>query len=228
MPSLCIPWRTDHGQRERLWRACVARWTRMLPGWSIYSAGDPSQPFNRSAARNNAVAEATRHDPGWRFVVLADADVTVGHAGQVQGAVVGALETGRLVYAHTWQATLTQAATERVLAGADPTAIPRDDAEWEQRTYSSVYAVPRSLWETVGGFDERYVGWGLEDHAFMLACRVMGGRIGRTDGTVYALHHDRPREEREGNPHYPANHALFERYQAASHSTTAMREVLKR
>lgn len=229
MPALCIPWRTDHGHRERVWRWCVARWSATLAsGWSIHCAGDPSQPFNRAAARNNAVAEAARLDPRWRVVVLADADVAVGDVEQVYAAAATALETGRLTYAHTWQATLSRDATERVLAGEDPTTLPRDDADWEQRTYSGVLAIPRPLWDALGGYDERFVGWSYEDLALMLAAKVLAGRVARVTGTVFHCWHDRPRDEREGQPHYAANHALFERYQAASKSVSAMREVLKR
>lgn len=225
---ICVPWRSDHGQRERVWRACATRWAAMFPAGSLYLGTWPEQPLNRAAMRNEAVAALTMDVPDWDVALLADADVMISDAGQALAAVEGALETGRLTYAHTWQATLSREATERVLAGEDPTSLPRDDAEWEQRTYSGVYAVPRALWEATGGQDSRFRGWGLEDHGFMLACRVLAGGLGRTEGTVYALHHDRPREEREGQPHYAANHRLFERYQAASKSTSAMRQVLDR
>lgn len=224
---LCVPWRSDRSQRERVWYACFRRWAAMFPDGTTFLGTSPEQPFNRSAARNAAVEEFTRRQPGWDVVVLVDADVMLADPEQVYAAVGAARATGRLVYAHTWQATLGQEATERVLAGQDPTSLPRDDAEWEQRTYSGVYAVPRGLWDAVGGFDERFRGWSHEDLAFMLACRVFGGRIGRTEGPVFHLHHDRPRAEREEQPHYPANHALFQRYQAAAKSTAAMREVLR-
>ncbi len=225
---ICVPWRSDYGQRERVWRACATRWAAMFPAGSVWLGTWPAQPFNRAAARNAAVAELTGNVPDWDVAVLSDADVMLADADQLHTAVNVARQTGRLVYAHTWQATLGRDATERVLAGEDPATLPRDDAEWEQQTYSGVYAVPRPLWDTLGGFDERFTGWGCEDMAFMLGAKVFGGRVARTTGTVYHLHHDRPREEREGQPYYPANHALFERYQAASKSATAMREVLAR
>lgn len=225
---LCVPWRTDHGQRERVWWACQLRWMRLFPGIVTHEGVDHSQPFNRSAARNNAVDRLTLARPDWDVAVFADADVAIGHAGQVHAAIEAARDSGRMVFAHTWQATLSREATELVLGGTDPTAIPRDEAEWEQHTLSGVYAVPRPLWEALGGFDERYRAWGLEDHSFALAAKVLAGRLGRAQGNVYHLWHERPRQEREGQPHYADNHALFERYNAARHSLTEMRRVLDR
>lgn len=225
---ICVPWRSDYGQRERVWRACAARWAAMFPVGTLYLGTSHGQPFNRSAARNAAVEELTLDVPDWEVAVLADADVTVADAGQVLGAVEGALKTGRLVFAHSWQATLSAEATERVLAGEDPTAIPRDEADWEQNTLSGVLAIPRQLWDALGGYDERFVGWGGEEVSLVAAARVLAGHTERVPGHVYHLHHDRPREEREGQPHYARNMALYARYQAATKSTTAMREVLSR
>jgi hypothetical protein len=224
--AICVPWRTDHGQRHRVWEACARRWGDLFPDSRLFLGTSHGQPFNRSAARNAAVEEFTRYRPNWDVVLLADADVMVYERRQVVEAIRLARRTGHMVFAHTWRAGLGQDATEQVLAGADPSAMVRD--EWDANTFSSCYAVPRSLWDTLGGFDERYVGWGLEDVAFHRAAGAMAG-VDRVDqGVVFHLWHPRSRAEQEENPHYPANHRLWQRYLDAGWNRDAMAEVLAR
>lgn len=198
-----VPFRSDGGQRDRLWRACRARWLNLIPEAVIVASDQPGEPFNRSAARNRT-AEGRK---------------------QVDAAVAHATRTGCLTFAHTWRAGLGQAATEDVLAGADPASVERQ--EWDRNTFSGCYAVPRSLWNAVGGFDERFLGWGGEDLAFMKACGALGG-VDRVPGTIHHLWHPRSRAEQEEQPHYAANWALYERYLTAGRNPAAMREVLSR
>jgi GT2 family glycosyltransferase len=224
---ICMPWRTDHGQRERVFNACVKRWAYMFPDGTTCLGTDPSQPFNRSAARNNAVAELGRLRPGWDYAVLADADVMVYDRQQIIEAVRMARRTGHMVFAHTWRAGLSEEQTEKVLAGEDPSALA-PYPEWDANTFSGCYVVPRALWETLGGFDERYQAWGLEDVAFHRAAGAMGG-VSRIDsGTIYHLWHPRSRAEQEENPYYHANHQLWQRYLDAGWDRGAMAEVLAR
>lgn len=214
-----VPFRPVTEQRARLWKACAERWTTLFTEAEIHTGDSEGEPFNRSAARNQAAAG------DWLVSVFADGDVMVEGREQVDAAVAVARRTGRMVFAHTWRAGLGQDATEQVLAGADPASVGRD--EWDRNTFSGCYAVPRSLWNAVGGFDERFIGWGGEDLAFMKACAALGG-VDRVQGTIYHLWHPRSRAEQEEQPHYAANWALYERYLAAGRDQAAMREVLAR
>lgn len=45
-----------------------------------------------------------------------------------------------------------------------------------QDTFSSFYRIPLVLWGEVGGFDERFDGWGWEDLALACACHDLGLR----------------------------------------------------
>jgi hypothetical protein len=174
------------------------------------------------------VEALTDYHNDWDVVVLADADVQVGSRRQVEEAVAVAREKVHLTFAHTFRAGLSRAATARVLAGEDVRQVvprPEDADEWEGNTLSGVYAVPRRLWDAVGGFDERFRSWGAEDLAFAHMCSVLGGRRDRVPGTVFHLAHETPREEREGNPHYAANWALWQRYEAAGRNVDALRAI---
>lgn len=214
-----VPYRPDGGQRDRLWQACSRRWATLFADAEIHTGDHDGEPFNRSAARNQAAVG------DWLVAVFADADVMVEGCEQVDAAVALATRTGQMVFAHTWRAGLGEDATGQVLAGAEPATVEHE--EWDRNTYSGCYAVPRSLWNAVGGFDERYQGWGYEDLAFMRACAALGG-VERVPGTIYHLWHPRSRAMQEEQPHYRDNQLLWERYMAADRDPVAMREVLAR
>lgn len=218
---ICVPWRTDNGHRERLWEACANRWATLIPEANLVAGTDHGEMFNRSAARNNAAAG------DWRVAVFADADIMVESRDQVDAAVAHAERTGRMTFAHTWRAGLGEAATSKVLDGVDPRRLLGERDEWDRNTFSGCYAVPRALWDAVGGFDERFIGWGFEDLAFMRACGAFGG-VARVPGTIFHLWHPRSRAEQEEQPHYPANQRLWERYVAAGVNADAMRAVMAR
>lgn len=211
----------DNEHRDRLWAFTRRRWERLgspivegVPTADLYDGGD-EEPYNRSQAINNAVAAAARSTPGWATVVVIDADVLI-PSRQVVTAVAMAADTGRAVLPFREYRPLTQAATGRVLAdtGFVPAANSVKTPPGVMLNHvSSCIVVPRKLWDTVGGFDERFVGWGCEDRAFHQACTVLGGMVERVDGSVWHLWH--PVGVTAGGRNYRANKALEARYLAA-------------
>jgi hypothetical protein len=63
-------------------------------------------------------------------------------------------------------------------------------------SWSCCMVIPRAVWDDLGGFDERFRGWGFEDMALQ---SIVVGLYGheRIDGDVYHLWHPRS-EERIG------------------------------
>jgi hypothetical protein len=112
-------------------------------------------------------------------------------------------------------------ATERVLAGEDP------ETEWAEQsvdnTWSSCWAISRESWDAVGGFDERFVGWGAEDWMWMSACHALFGIV-RAPGNSFHLWHGRDGEG--DHPHYDKNIALGNRYLAVRNEEAPMRKLL--
>jgi predicted glycosyltransferase involved in capsule biosynthesis len=92
-------------------------------------------------------------------------------------------------------------------------------------TFSGVTAIPRGLWDAVGGYDERFVGWGWEDLSLWSACCALAG-YERVPGPIYHLWHPRSWEQNEGSPDHPRNQVLGERYLAAKHDREAMLAIL--
>jgi len=211
---ILVPRRAGIPERDAIWRWCRARWERLHPDIPIYEGHHDDGPFNRSAALNLA-ARLADVDGRWDHAIVVDADIYI-DPGNVRDAIAKAEETQRVVWAFGWWAGLSEEASARVLAGAlDPeepmrelaalyaagtpnelghVAVPSDvPAELEKVnpvSWSCCFVVPRAAWERLGGFDERFAGWGWEDMAFQsAACGLIGYE--REPGSVLHLWHPR-------------------------------------
>lgn len=205
-----VPFRPDHGWRDQLWHFLRDHyWAPMgyevVVGWHL---GD--EPFNRSKAINGAA------DRMWRHAIIADCDTWV-PPGQLHRAVMNAKITKHLSAAFDAVVELTQPTTTDLLKGK----IGLDDSFGTARvrrrdleTQSSMLVVTRELWDKVGGFDERFEGWGGEDNAFWKACSLHGGRPHRISGNAYHLWHPAADGKHAGQE-YTKNLALWRRYEAA-------------
>ena len=75
--------------------------------------------------------------------------------------------------------------------------------------------IGRDSYLRLGGFEERFRGWGGEDDAMSITLRRMGMRVAEC-GELPALHlwHPREPEATHGQPYYAANRQLLADYQA--------------
>lgn len=210
-----VPYRSDGGHRDKLWDHLQAHyWADLAENYRLVHGSCTGEAFNRSEAINAAAREAG----DWDVAVIADADTWVPPA-QLHEAVETAQRTGSLVAALTSVIELGEQYTMAVLAGQ---AAPMDlDAQWVRTedfvTQSSMLAVPRPLWDAIGGFDEAFVGWGGEDNAFWKAAAVLGGTPLRINGAAFHLWHPCTSQiERMMSPLWRANWARFQRYVEAT------------
>jgi hypothetical protein len=221
---ILVPRRRDRGYRDRVWAWVKAWWERELPELAIYEGHHEKGLFNRSAACNAAAAAATAAGP-WDVALIIDADV-ICNPDRVREAIAQAAKEGnRLILPFSRRHNLNQPGTRRIMAG--------DRGSWTRyiaRTYtemcSSCVAIPRRLWDQVGGFDERFEGWGFEDNAFAAACETFGGASMTTiEGELWHLFHPTAQEGRPGTPSFRANRRRAEAYHAALGDRDAMRAL---
>lgn len=215
---ILVPRRADGGERDRLWDWCRQWWATEHPDVPIIEGYHEGGPFNRSAAVNRAAAGA------WDVAVLIDADVLC-DTGRVNEAVDLANLTRRVVLPFTVRYNLSYHGTQKVMAG--------ERGSWKpfiHRTYhemvSSCVVIPRSAWETVGGFDETFSGWGWEDTAWAAAVDTLVRPLLYIRGDLWHLWHATAQEGRVNSPTWRANKARAELYEAAWGDRTAMRGLL--
>lgn len=220
--AVLIPARSDGGRRDALLTWTTGRLRAEHPDHTIAVGHHEIDegPFNRSAAVNRAAAQAGPAD----VYVVADGDSFVG-ARQLDAAVQRASDTGRITFAYDRFNYLNRAMSDQVMAGYQGDWHP--GVEWALHgTCSSMVCVPADLFDQVGGFDEGFVGWGMEDIGFSLACQALGGGMERIEGAVWHLHHPMSPENHQQSPLYQANVARMRRYEAADYDPDAMRALL--
>jgi hypothetical protein len=178
--SILIPWRTDHGSR-------AAAFEYLLPRWEATGADvcvgedDPTGPFNCSRAQNRAFRKA-KHD---RLLMFG--------ADQIPPIRTELLDAMLSLSAEPWIPIMAQTgyysreSTGRILAGADPFAEP---LEYTLPFCTGVIGVTRHAYESAGGMDERFSGWGYEDAAFRQTLAGLFGAPPALGNTLRCLWHE--------------------------------------
>lgn len=213
--AVVIPWRPSPDRTGHL-EACRAALLRALPEAHIMALDSGHDPFNRAASRNRAFTGR-----GVASIwVACDADAIV--EPEPLRAAVEAAGDGKLHLPYTTCRLLTERGTKAVLAGADPSTV---DA-WYANTQSvgGCVVVSYETWRAVGGWDERFVGWGFEDTAFWAAADTLFGTV-RHEGALHDLWHPDGREI--GSPRYMTSKALCDRYTTAMGNRAAMRALIE-
>jgi predicted glycosyltransferase involved in capsule biosynthesis len=69
--------------------------------------------------------------------------------------------------------------------------------------------ITKEAFEKIGGYDERFVGWGFEDTDFMERSQLVNrlSRMNDNDAICWHMHHDQA--IRENNPHYLNNLKIY-------------------
>lgn len=226
MLSVIVPYRPDHGHRDKSWAWVKARWETLLPEAEIIVASDDggSSPgeFNHPLAINRAVKQSLGD-----VLLIADADTAFDpHWVQRAHLLVECRECAWVM--PTYYDKLTPAFSEWVLEQdtrliIEPTI---DDIEWEGKSvsWSGLVVVPREGFNFVEGYDERFAWWGADDVAFGLTMDALWGKHTRLKGAAYHLWHPQPTTDTR-HPSARWQNMLVERYKAAAEDADAIREV---
>jgi hypothetical protein len=216
-----VPRRDGFRHRDRIRAWTHEWWERNLPEVPTHYGYHTSGLFNRSAAINAASREA---GDDWDVALIVDTDV-ICDPGKVREAVRQAAELGQVVVPFTVRHNLNREGSERVMAG--------EQGPWERwiaqnyyDQHSSVIAVPRGAWETAGGFDETFAGWGMEDTAFAITVTTLVGPLVHMEGECWHLWHPPAPEGHINTPSANANRSRGARYQAALGNPEAIRALL--
>lgn len=214
--SVIIPYRSDNGgHRDRIFNWILERYGKLYPDAEVCIGEDDDEPFNRAAARNAAFQAATGDT-----LLIADAD-TVFHRAFVEAGIQMLWRDPRswvLPYDKKGYYNLTEEYTDRLLAGSATRVYPpREEVEYvhELESWAGLLIVPREAFELVGGYDDRFIGYGYEDNAFSMAMSTLWGPLCRLDN-AYTLHmwHPQPNGDPFNHPHLGHNQQLFGLYKS--------------
>lgn len=216
MVTVVIPWRPAPSRIAAF--ETVTDWYReALPHAEIVTIDSDDEVFCLARCRNLGVRSAD--GPG-EVVVIADAD-TIPQVEPLRSAIQAAATSGLVHLPYTEYRWLGEDGTARFAAGA-----PLEECEFElvRGACSGVYVTTAETWQSHGGQDERFRGWGFEDAAWYIAHdTVLGLPPQRHPGRVFALHH---RAERRDGAQYEANVTLMQRYRDAAGDIAAMRQLV--
>jgi hypothetical protein len=195
--TFLVPRREDNGHRDKVWQYARARWERYFPDIPIVEGHHPADEgaFNRSRAVNRAADAAG----AWDLGIVIDSDVML-KVSQARAAIERAADTGKVTWGHRRWRGISEAWTNRIVADRRDLGPELDATDIDvlvERTnpvsWSCFQVFPRAVWDDMGGFDERFVGWGYEDMAVQSLVVGLYGHE-RIEGDVIHLWHPRSEE----------------------------------
>jgi hypothetical protein len=174
--SLIVPLAdSEQRDRERIWQRLKPWWAETFPSWEIVEGRAPGAgAWVKGAAVDDALARASGE-----FLVIADADVTCS-PGAIQEAL-RRVEEGLAPWAipHGLVHRLAREASTAALAPGQPVPVVPgellDRPAYQGLPGGGLLVVPRLLYQAVGGFPKRFVGWGSEDQALATILDTCGG-----------------------------------------------------
>ena len=202
--SILIPFRCPDTTNPRIKNVEWLKryWKAQLPGAEIVMGDCPdlSRPFSKSVAVNDAAGKAK----GDIFVIVdADGYVSAESVLHCANEIRAAEKKGKALWFVPYRLfyRMTEAASKKLLA-SDPAKPFKFGQPLEQEhilgdtdpAYGHWYGAmiqicSRKAFELVGGWDERFVGWGGEDSAAMRAMDTLYGLHKTLPGQVLHVWH---------------------------------------
>jgi hypothetical protein len=224
--SFVVPFRSDDPYRiesaDFVSQRLFDDWHPVASFWS--GASDIVGPFNRSASRNYGAQQVSGD-----VLVFVDADSDV-PGEQMVRALDHVVSNGGWAFPYTRYCSLTQTGSQRYMDGEYP--VPEDyayvfpSAKTPEPSVGGCVITTREAFETVGGYDERFIAWGEEDRAFALSLQTLVGEPSQVVGPLYHLWHPAPEDVRFEHPHFMDNRLLCNRYREAYGNQQMMEQLV--
>lgn len=195
---ILVPWRPSTPERVTIWKHVRTELSKT--GLPIFATDSPGE-WSRSVALNRAAKR------NWDVAYVTDADKAVESPAQILHALATAYYTGRY----------TKAAD--ILYYLDE----HGDIGEEVKTWEDQFAIRRDRWDELGGFDERFVGYGYQGIAFVAAASTLFGKAS-ISGPGY--HYEHPVDHKTRLEDLRMNQDLIRSYHQATDDPEAMRGVL--
>lgn len=217
--SVIIPISLNDKNRAPLFRWVKGFYEKMLPDVELCIGAFNNKPFSKAKAVNYAAKKAKRD-----VLVITDADI-------FYDPLLLKLSIDQL-NSHPWiipfnnVLNIDKESTFNLLKTEPQWPIPIS-LQTHPRPHGphlkgGVNIVPRQHFESIHGFDERFIGWGGEDDAFTASLTHLCGHYKRMEGTIYHLWHTHNNSSPET---YEANTNLLKAY---TNKESIKKEIEKR
>ncbi|MEH7085812.1 galactosyltransferase-related protein [Neobacillus drentensis] len=219
--SIIIPFQNDYGPRLEAFLWVKKFFETTMPSAEMIVGRTKVSRFNKAKAVNLAAKEATRD-----ILLIVDAD-TVFDPNII-------LESIKLLQYAAWVIPFKEVydvpmdVTEKVMRTKPgwPLNVKLEDCHKVNWMYDGfagkVNLIPKRNFEKVGGFDERFIGWGGEDDAFAWSVNTLCGNFVNYDAKVFHLWHPPA-----NNPDSRGNDALVARYMFANGNQEEMLKIIR-
>lgn len=201
--SILIPYKSDAGYRDRNFHWTKKRYELLLPNAEICVGYSNTNPFCKSSAVNKAAELATRD-----IFVIADIDI-VCNLSQIAKSILALSKFPWIIpYSRINYLSLEETfKLHKMNPNIDINSIEFTNYSTPKSISGAINIVPRKYFEKVGGFDERFKGWGCEDDAFQMSLNSLYGPCGKINNTLWHMYH--PPANRDN---YTNNWALFNKF----------------
>lgn len=221
--SVLIPYQSDQGgPRDAALRWALDFYSRTMPGIEVCIGEVSGNPFSRSKAINRAARQATRD-----VFMIADCDIV--YDPNLVLETISYVNDRQWVIPFSRILRLPEDISQMILSQTADWPIPTILGNRDENSayyLGGLNALKRNAFDAVGGYDERFIGWGGEDEAFAYAMDTLIGTHVRLDGEMVHFWH--PFVGPEGNPHYETNYALYKQYKEARGDVQSMRKLIGR
>ena len=217
--AVVVPWRLV-GDRKESFKIAWKYNSETLAGFETYFSDSADERFNVAEARNRGCLQAIAD--GHKTLIVVDADTVFEKDGIVDALKV-IKKTGRVCYPYTYSLELEKKVFNRMETNTLPFSGYESFMLPSQHHVGSGWVMTADYFQSVNGWDERFLGWGWEDHAFQRTYEILHGeQLPRAEGTCYRLWH-----EVRDILDYDKNHDRFMyEYQSPRASLKRFRKVL--
>jgi predicted glycosyltransferase involved in capsule biosynthesis len=223
--SVLMPYMPDYGPRDAALKWVKKYYQTMMPKIELCIGVSTEEAFSRSQGMNKAARQATRD-----IFVIADGDIFYDPAILIDAAKLLKQCAWVIPFHHQKIINLSESNSKKILKSTPswPAKVEIKDFTVEKREMTfagKINVLHRKTYEKVGGFDERFVGYGWEDNAFQNAVSTLCGPHRRLDRKLFHLWH--PPVKAKGNPYWEKNKVLGLQYREANGNKEAMLKLLE-
>lgn len=239
--SILIPFTGNNPHRKKVFKWLLKYWKHELPDAEIIIGRSKSKIFCKNEALNNAF----RKSKG-RVIVILDADAYMDGRVLEEAAdkILENLDNKLWLVPYRSLYRLNEKITSDIIASNPkkplklhcPPPCKYLDDDGSKSEYGSLFGAmcqmfPREAIETLGCFNEAFVGWGSEDCCLLRSLDTLWGKHKTLDECIFHLWHPyigATYEQRrwEGQNRGNANERLGNRYNRATGKPSLMREIV--